>query len=462
MVDPLNGGVRRADLAISEGRITEVGEEIPRSRAREAIDVGGYLVFPGLVDCHVHIGRTGRVDKSIGHRMLAKAGVTTAIDFGTTVEGLISGALANGAGLNVGGLFPLIPGLTLRGPDPTKRELEGMIDRALEAGALGMKIMGGHSPLTPDATARAIELCNERRAYVAFHVGTTRTGSDLRGLRELGELLGGNHAHVAHINSYCRGLVEDPLSEVREALEILEGLKGKVVSESHLARINGTSGRCSGGEVEDHVTRNCLRMGGYPVSEEGLRRAIAEGYAAIVAVHGGETALLRGEEALEEWERAGSDIPVSFTVTPPESSFICAVAKGKDGRFIVDALATDGGFYPRNFLLERGLALVELGALTLEELVLKISSNPARMFGLMSKGHLSPGADADVTVVDPTAREAVMSVVGGIPVMVRGVVLGKAGTVLVTDRFRGNFPKPLGERTVKVREGTLSGGISKV
>ena len=129
VADPLNGGVRKADIAISEGRIAKVSEEIPRSRARESIDVEGYLVFPGLVDCHVHIGSTGKVDRSVGHRMLARAGVTTAIDFGTTVEGSISGILANGAGLSVGGLFPLIPGITLRGPDPTKGEPERTVGR---------------------------------------------------------------------------------------------------------------------------------------------------------------------------------------------------------------------------------------------------------------------------------------------------------------------------------------------
>ncbi|GAI77604.1 unnamed protein product, partial [marine sediment metagenome] len=35
------------------------------------------------------------------------------------------------------------------------------------------------------------------------------------------------------------------------------------------------------------------------------------------------------------------------------------------------------------------------------ELVKKISLTPSRMFGLKNKGHLSIGADADITIFDP-------------------------------------------------------------
>ena len=68
------------------------------------------------------------------------------------------------------------------------------------------------------------------------------------------------------------------------------------------------------------------------------------------------------------------------------------------------ALSTDGGAIPRNTTIEQGLALVEFGALTLDDFVRKACLNAARMFGLDRKGHFSPGADADIAVVDPCSE----------------------------------------------------------
>ena len=48
------------------------------------------------------------------------------------------------------------------------------------------------------------------------------------------------------------------------------------------------------------------------------------------------------------------------------------------------------------------LALVEEGTLSLETAIAKLTTDPARAFG-MSKGTLAPGADADLVVVDPQA-----------------------------------------------------------
>jgi adenine deaminase len=52
VVDVLTQQVRRADVAIVGDRIVAVGEGLA---GREAIDVGGRFVCPGLIDAHVHI-----------------------------------------------------------------------------------------------------------------------------------------------------------------------------------------------------------------------------------------------------------------------------------------------------------------------------------------------------------------------------------------------------------------------
>jgi N-acyl-D-aspartate/D-glutamate deacylase len=55
------------------------------------------------------------------------------------------------------------------------------------------------------------------------------------------------------------------------------------------------------------------------------------------------------------------------------------------------------------------------------------------MIGLVNKGHLSPGADADLTVIDPVAGKATMAIVAGEQIMIDGKVVGTGGKLLVTE-----------------------------
>jgi dihydropyrimidinase len=48
------GRSRRADVAIADGVIVEVGEGIDPSRAANVVDASGQLVFPGIIDAHNH------------------------------------------------------------------------------------------------------------------------------------------------------------------------------------------------------------------------------------------------------------------------------------------------------------------------------------------------------------------------------------------------------------------------
>ena len=102
--------------------------------------------------------------------------------------------------------------------------------------------------------------------------------------------------------------------------------------------------------------------------------------------------------------------------------------------FVIDtrpAQAHDRGG-PRNVAIQSTMALVQFGALSPLEMVTKLSWNPSRMLGLLNKGHFSPGADADVTVLDPAKNAPAMSLVAGKPIMVDGRVVGSGGTLLVS------------------------------
>ena len=291
-------------------------------------------------------------------------------------------------------------------------------------------MVGGHSPATPEATARIIEVANKKGCYIAFHVGTTEHGSDIEGLREAVELAGKNSLHIAHVNSYCRGLHMDPAAEALEAVDLLRSHRN-LVSESYLGTINGTSANIEDGLPVSHVTRNCLRMGGYTPDEKGMGEAILGGWALIQVVRGGKMELVTGEEGYQVWKDAGTQARVSFPVNDTTSMHILAAAKMKGSdEFVVDAMSTDGGSIPRNVQLERGAALVRLGALTWPELVRKLTLNPARMFGFELKGALAEGFDGDVTVAHPVTGRAHLGISRGQVIMIDSVVVGKGGHLL--------------------------------
>jgi len=54
VIDPKNNINSRMDVAIADGKILRVAKDIPASNARRVVDVTGMYVTPGLIDMHVH------------------------------------------------------------------------------------------------------------------------------------------------------------------------------------------------------------------------------------------------------------------------------------------------------------------------------------------------------------------------------------------------------------------------
>lgn len=434
VVDPRNGIHGQADLLIEGGQVAAVGPALPTAGVQRVIDVRDRLVVPGIIDSHTHLsGSYGGPNGRNGHLMVTRVGVVTAIDMAADVDDLHAGIAAAGAGLNVGFLVPVVPGDTVAGDDPSAAEVRALVRRALGVGALGVKVLGGHYPLTPEATARTIRVAAEEHAYVAVHAGTTRCGSDIDGLEELVQLADGSPLHVAHVNAYCRGQkTGDAFDEARRALRALSAAPN-VVSEAYLSAYNGTGARCQDGAPRSNVVKTCLRMGGFEPTEDGLQAAILAGWALVHRTAGGETVLESGEPAVRYWREQATDVGVSFPVNPPPTSILMALARNASGAFVVDAISTDGGCIPRNTIVAQGLPLVQFGALSLDDFVRKTSLNPARMLGFERKGHLGPGADADVTVLDLDRRRATLGLARGRLIMVDGVVVGEGATLLGRD-----------------------------
>src|SRR5215470_15721968 len=74
-------GQTRADIAIADGLIEEIGPDL--ARASQEIDAHGLYVLPGLIDVHVHFNEPGRTEwegAASGSRALAAGGGTLFFD----------------------------------------------------------------------------------------------------------------------------------------------------------------------------------------------------------------------------------------------------------------------------------------------------------------------------------------------------------------------------------------------
>lgn len=92
VIDPKNKIDSRMDVAISNGKIAQVGPDIPIRNARKVIDVSGFYVTPGLIDMHVHVFNGNDPGSYIANGQTSvppdgftfRAGVTTVVDAGSS------------------------------------------------------------------------------------------------------------------------------------------------------------------------------------------------------------------------------------------------------------------------------------------------------------------------------------------------------------------------------------------
>src|SRR5688572_20384658 len=91
IIDPKNHIDSRKDIAVVNGKIAKVENDIPASQSKKTIDATGMYVVPGLIDIHTHVFVGTKPDKfADGINSLSpddftfKSGVTTVVDAGTS------------------------------------------------------------------------------------------------------------------------------------------------------------------------------------------------------------------------------------------------------------------------------------------------------------------------------------------------------------------------------------------
>ena len=78
-------GIQRADLGISGERITAIESCLAPEGSRKIIDASGKIIFPGIIDVHVHPVYLDDVEES--SRVAAYGGTTTLIHFAYARKG---------------------------------------------------------------------------------------------------------------------------------------------------------------------------------------------------------------------------------------------------------------------------------------------------------------------------------------------------------------------------------------
>ena len=92
VIDPKNNIDGVMDVAIAEGKILRVAQNIPAAGAKKVVDVKGLYVTPGLIDMHVHVFAGNDLDSYIANGPTSvppdgftfRAGVTTVVDAGSS------------------------------------------------------------------------------------------------------------------------------------------------------------------------------------------------------------------------------------------------------------------------------------------------------------------------------------------------------------------------------------------
>ncbi len=428
-------GVVGADVAVTDGRITEIGPRLD-VEADEEIDASGLHVFPGGVDAHVHFNEPGHTEWetiACGSAALAAGGYTSYVDMPlnslpVTVDtdsfDRKLAAAERSAIVDFGIWGGLVPG--------NVDELDALVDR----GVLGFKAFMCPSGIDEFPACDTITL-RDGMARIA------RRGSILLVHAEDPVVLG-QHMNAfggTSASDFIRSRPPDAeLSAIAHAIEIAAqtGCRLHVVHVSTLAgmqMIRAAQGRGVdvSGETCPHyllyVDDDMQRLGGagkcFPpfrtaADRDGLWRLLATG-----------------------------ELPI---VVSDHSPSTLELKQGDDFFKIWGGLS--GCQSTRRLLLARSLDARRLAAAT--------ATNVARRFALAGKGEIAPGNDADLWLVDLThtdvlRREELLyknrfSAHEGQPVRGRTVRTIRRGETVFADgkvvvESGGRFMRPAGERS---------------
>ena len=433
------------DLVVRDGRILAVGTDAARRYdAARTIDARGLVVAPGFIDPHTHPDRFIRSDDPLERRNLPwlHQGVTTiaiGVDGGGTPHQVRQRAWFEDHGIGTNlvpyvGFGPVrreVLGETARTPDAEElARMEALVAQGMCEGAFGLSTGLFYAPQSFADTDEVVAVARQAAMRGGLYDTHQRDESSygiglLASTREALEIgsRAGMPVHLAHI----KALGEDVHGQAPALVELVEQARAqgqRVTADQYPWLASGTRMSAAllprwaqdGGRpallqrlqdpaqverIEEEVRANLRRRGGpdslllVSAGQPWTGRTLAQ-VAQDWGIDPVQAALriFRGDDALDG--RPGDSV-ASFNMDEDDVRLLMRqpwVATSSDGN--------DG--HPRQYATfpEKYARYVRQQAvLDLDGFIHRSTGLTADILGLSDRGHLAPGAWADVVVFDP-------------------------------------------------------------
>ncbi len=417
VIDPSQNIDAVTDLWIRGDTVLGIGPQ-PNLIPDRVINVSGLIVCPGLIDMHVHLREPGREeDETIatGTAAALAGGVTSVACMPNTEPAIDSQAQAEFVYLQAeragnANVFP-IGAITKGRRGEELAEIGGLV----EGGAVAFTDDG--SPVvSAEIMRRALEYCKMFDRVVMDHcedLDLARGGVMNEGFESMRLGLPGMPAAAEEI-MVNRDIILAELTEGR--LHILHTSTAGSVDLIRRARKRGVRVTTEACPHHFTLTDECLRSfdSNFKMSPplrtqrdvEAIIEGLKDGTIEVIAT---DHAPHAPEKKTRELDQAPNGVIGLETLLP-----ICI------------------------------RSLIEPGHLTWPQLIEKLTINPARILGI-DRGTLKPGADADVTVIDPNLEWVIdptqfKSKSRNCP-FAGWKVRGRAVLVLVSGQIRYQYPE---------------------
>lgn len=385
----IEGGFRKADVGISNGKIAMVTEPGCLPESLKTIDADGRHVLPGGIDTHVHYRDPGHAEREtfqVGTRAAAAGGCTTFFEHpisippqynpeilhnrvnlckkGSCVDFCFFGA--------AGGEFP--------------EEIEPLSHE----GVVAYKTFLHEAPEGRDAEFKGLTSANNAQLMRALEE-VKKTGLTLAAHAEDNELVTGNIKrlreegrtdYLAHCDS------RPPITEIEAIAKMLRFGKetGCPIELVHVST-------CGAMELAKQAKEE-----GQKVYVETCPHYLLldESYVEKYGPYAKCNPALRKKEEVEGLWKYVLDGTVDFIGSDHSPFLVSEKEKGNDDIFVAPA-----GFPGIDLRLPLMLTEAKKGRLSLEKVVELCCVNPAKCFNIFpQKGTISAGADGDLVVVD--------------------------------------------------------------
>ena len=389
-------GAKRADLLIENEKIVQVGRKLETDGDTQVVDVTGCLLFPGFIDAHTHFdldvcNTTTADDFYTGSRAALRGGTTTVIDFACPNKG-----------------ESLHYGLDL-----WHKKADG---RTFCDYGFHMTIDDWNESIRaelPDMFAKGVSSFKMYMTYPAMMMGDRDMYWALKELKALGGICGvhcenagvidgmiAERKNAGEFSPACHPLTRPPYLEaeaVARLLRIAQAADAPVVivhltNQEALKEVQHARDR--GQKVYVETCPQYLLLDDSVYFNEDYSQA-ARYVCAPPIREKGQQALLWKALRRGDIQTISTD-HCSFTLEQKDAGRedFTKIPGGLPGVETRGELIYSYGVAPKR--------------ITAQRMCLALSENPAKLYGLFPrKGHLRPGADADIVVYDPGASHVI-------------------------------------------------------